>query len=154
MSTTDADGNAISIHVIPLASPAVPERASDLAIAGSEDTALWVKLWGTVTSGTTMTVRITQLPHRGTLYDVPTSESTSTARPVNTIGQALTIGAGYVMYIPEADASGSPLVRISGFEPPCTWLQSVAVPEARVACPFGVTCDDAAPALLDSGRVQ
>jgi hypothetical protein len=111
VSKTDANGIPISIHVIPRTAPSVPSLASDLLHTGREDTSLWIKLLGTVTTGTHMTARITQLPSKGLLYDVPTSKSTSTDTPVRTVGQALTQGAGYVMYVPDSDSYGSPHVR-------------------------------------------
>ena len=108
-SAVDAAGNNVSIHVVPLVPPSVPTLEVHLTHTGGEDRLLWIKLRGSTTSGMPLTMRITQLTSEGTLYDVPTSESTSRAAPILAAGQSLNnTSSGYLLYVPHRNAFGTP----------------------------------------------
>ena len=112
VAATDSSGNAVTIHVMPRAAPAVATTTSDLSFTLLEDGSIWIKLLGTSDIGSSevepMTARISALPTRGRLYDVSNNADTSRSLQITSTGQQVTSTARYVLFVPEQDEYGKP----------------------------------------------
>ena len=120
-NATDGDGTLMRVHVRREMAP-LPPGGSSINLAGSiqvssmEDTSYVQQLWGFRVTDTTPTVRITRLPARGRLFDIPHRASIEDESHPILVLDHLVSGSRYVMCVSEdrtGDLPSCPICRVS-----------------------------------------
>ena len=87
VATTDTSGAAATLHVLQQVAPSVSTTTTTRT--GLEDASISYQLHGSSPLGLEMTAVVSRLPAKGSLFEVPTGDSTVRDSPITAVGQVV-----------------------------------------------------------------